>query len=90
MTLAFLNPTRSFDHVRHAVSFFGHDGVFEIRFFVEASALARPGPAPTGSDAPEKCLSAFDALRASIHEAARQAYASRRGSSYTLTAADFR
>ena len=41
MTLAFPNTARSFDEVRKAVRFFGHDGMFEIRFFVEAEALAK-------------------------------------------------
>ena len=45
MTLAFPNPSRSFDEARNAVLFFGHDGVFEIRFFVEAGALAISGTA---------------------------------------------
>jgi hypothetical protein len=41
MTLAFPNPSRTFDEARNAVLFFGHDGVFKIRFFVEAGALAK-------------------------------------------------
>ncbi len=45
MTLNFPNPTRSYDERRKAVHFVGHDGVFEIPFFIEADAL-RPGAAP--------------------------------------------
>ena len=91
MTLAFPNPSRSFDEARNAVLFFGHDGVFEIRFFVEAGALARSETALPGSGMSEaKCLSAFDALRTSIQDVAREAYSHRRLSYYTLTAADFR
>lgn len=90
MTLAFLNPTRSFDEKRNAVSFLGHDGMFEIRFFVEAGALSGPGPARDGSGTPETCLSAFDGLLTSIQDAARRAYAKRRDNAYTLTPADFR
>ena len=41
MTLAFPNPSRSFDDARNAVRFIGHDGMFEVRFFVEAGALAK-------------------------------------------------
>lgn len=48
MTLAFPNSARSFDDVRKAVRFFGHDGMFEIRFFVEAAALAKGGVHATG------------------------------------------
>ena len=43
MTLNFPNPTRSFEEMRNAVCFVGHDGIFEIRFFVEAGALAHSG-----------------------------------------------
>ncbi len=32
MTLEFLNPSRSFDKVRNAIHFIGHDGMFEVRF----------------------------------------------------------
>lgn len=89
MTLAFPNPSRSFDDVRNVVRFFGHDGIFEIGFLVEAAALADGGAQGTGT--PEaRCLAAFDALRTSIHDVARKAYSHGRRSSYTLTAADFR
>lgn len=91
MTLAFPNPVRSFDRVRNAVQFLGHDGMFQIRFFVEADALARASPAMRGTDALEaRCLAAFDALRMSIHDIAREAYSHGRRDSYTLTSADFR
>ncbi len=89
MTLNFPNPTRSYDEQRNAVRFIGYDGVFEIRFMVEAAALAG-GAAQECESFEAKCLSAFDGLRASIHKVARAAYASRRLSSYTLSAADFR
>jgi hypothetical protein len=63
------NPSRSFDEARNAVLFFGRDGVFEIRFFVEAGALAMSAAALAGmSEA--KCLSVFDAVRTSIQEVA--------------------
>ena len=89
MTLNFPNPTRSFDEKRNAVGFVGHVGVFEIRFFVEADALAGDASqGPEGSEA--ACLSAFDRLRANIHDAARAAYSHKRLNSYTLSAADLR
>ncbi|WP_454812587.1 DUF1488 domain-containing protein [Labrys neptuniae] len=91
MTLAFPNLSRSFDEVRNAVRFFGYDGMFEIRFFVEAGALAKAATMSRGSTASEaECLSAFDALRASIHDVAREAYSHDHLSSYTLTVSDFR
>ena len=90
MTLAFPNPSRSFDEVRNAVCFIGHDGMFKVRFFIEAEALGR-FEALRDKDAAEiACLSAFDALRGSIHDAASKAYARDRRDSYTLTSADFR
>src|SRR5277367_1080966 len=66
MTLNFPNPTRSFDEMRKAVRFVGHDGIFEIQFFVEAGALA-DGAAQGREMTETKCLSAFDRSRASIH-----------------------
>jgi hypothetical protein len=89
MTLNFPNPTRSFDEMRNAVCFVGHDGIFEIRFFVEAGALA-DGGAQGGRMSEAKCLSAFDRLRGSIHDVAREAYSNNHFNSYTLSAADFR
>jgi len=45
-----------------AVRFFGHDCMFEIRFFVEAEALAKGrGHAMCMSEA--QCLSSFDMMR---------------------------
>lgn len=40
MTLTFPNKSRSFDDVRNVVHFIGHDGMFEVRFLVEAAALS--------------------------------------------------
>lgn len=91
MTLEFPNRSRSFDEVRNAVRFVGHDGMFEVRFFIEADALTKSEPDLHDMEMVEmKSLSAFDALRASIHDVARRAYSSNRRDSYTLTAADFR
>lgn len=87
MTLAFPNPSRSFDAVRNAVRFTGHDGMFEVRFFVEADAFEAGALAQPSETT---CLAAFDASRGSIQDIARKAYSQRRRDSYTLTAADFR
>lgn len=87
MGLAFPNPSRSFDEVRNAVRFIGHDGMFEVPFFIEADALSvRASPVPSEAE----YLSAFDAARGSIHDVAREAYSHGRRTSYTLTSADFR
>jgi hypothetical protein len=91
MTLAFPNPSRSFDETRKAVFFTGHDGMFQVRFFVEVEALRMFGNHPRGKDADETAyLSAFDASRSSIQAAARKAYVPGRHEAYTLTSANFR
>lgn len=91
MTLAFPNPSRSFDPERNGVYFIGHDGMFKIRFFVEAEALAKNGIVLGGTASVETAyLSAFDGLRTSIQDVAGRVYAHHRRDSYTLTAADFR
>jgi hypothetical protein len=91
MTLAFPNPSRSYDETRKAVRFTGHDGMFEVRFFVEVNALASDGGAPNGTWTPEAtCLSAFDDARSDIYDVARKAYSKNRRSLVTLTTADFR
>lgn len=89
MTLAFPNPRRTFDDVRNAVCFVGCDGATEIRFFVEAAALAR-GRLPGATISAAQCLVAFDAARACIHDVAREVHSNRRIDAYTLKAADFR
>ncbi len=87
MTLSFPNPSRSFDEARKAIRFIGHDGMFEVPFFVQVGALAGPG----GRELSEaQSLTAFDAARDSIQNVAREAYSNGRRTSYILTAADFR
>jgi hypothetical protein len=91
MTLAFPNPSRSFDQTRRAVCFIGHDGMFQVRFFVEVEALGTFNDNAGGGETAETAyLSAFDALRSSIQDAASKAYARERRNSYTLTASGFR
>ncbi|MER8471554.1 DUF1488 domain-containing protein [Mesorhizobium sp. M1405] len=87
MTLEFPNRSRSFDEVRNAVRFVGHDGMFEVPFFVETAALAQPGRTQLSE---ADLLTAFDAARNSIHDVAREAYSHGRRTSYMLTAVDFR
>ncbi len=91
MPLEFLNPSRSFDEVRNAIRFIGHDGMFEVPFFVEVAALAKSSAGLRRMEMSEEMyLSTFDAARSSIHDVAREAYSHRRQTSYMLTAADFR
>lgn len=91
MSLEFPNRSRSFDDARRAVRFSGYDGMFEVRFFVEADALSLRNVSPAGDvDLEDICLAAFDARRPSIQDVARSIYASSRRVSYTLTSADLR
>jgi len=89
MTLAFPNPSRDFDQARRGVRFSGHDGMFEILFFVEAAVLAehQPSREPLSE---QQYLSAFDAMRTSIHDVACKVYSSHRRHANTLTTTDFR
>lgn len=87
MPLAFLNPSRSFDDARRGIRFSGHDGMFEIAFFVEAAVLAGPSRRPLSE---QQYLQAFDAMRPSIQDVAREMYANHHHHTNTLTADDFR
>ncbi|MER9233144.1 DUF1488 domain-containing protein [Mesorhizobium sp. M0622] len=88
MTLNFPNPSRSYDAAAKRIRFVGHDGMAEVPFFVEVAALSAASPAASGTEA--EYLSAFDAQRSSIHDAARKAYSYGRKTVYVLTPADFR
>lgn len=91
MALIFPNPSRSFQKARDAIGFNGYDGMREVQFFVEIAALKMKGADSSDPDTREaRRLAAFDALRVSIIDVAREAYANSRRTSYTLTAADFR
>jgi hypothetical protein len=89
--LEFPNPSRSFDQGRNAVRFIGHDGMFEVPFFIEADALVSTNGKGGGLAAAEAaCLSAFDTARRSVYDIARKLYSRGRQTSYTITAADVR
>lgn len=89
MTLAFPNPSRNFDEVRRGIRFSGHDGMFEISFFVEAKVLAEHQQSQEAMSE-QQYLSAFDAMRTTIHDVALRVYSSHHRSSNTLGTADFR
>lgn len=73
--------------VRKAVRFFGHDGMFEIRFFVEAEALAKGRDTPCACRKAQ-CLSSFDTMRRAIYAAAQKVYAKSCRNMNILTASD--
>lgn len=84
MTLSFPNESRHFDRQQNAICFVGHDGMFEVRFFVDVGALASPGASV------DQYLGAFETARAEIYRAASKAYARSRESGYRLTASDIK
>lgn len=86
ITLAFPNPSRSFNKERNTVHFVGYDGLIQVLFCVEAPALSISGN-PAVSEA--ECLKAFDILRSSILDVAQKVYSRGKNKLYTLTAADF-
>jgi hypothetical protein len=91
MALDFPNRSRSFDEARNAVRFTGYDGMFEVRFLIEAAALTPSGIKTVGAEALEaECLAAFDAARGAIQDVARKSYAHGRKTTHILTVADFR
>lgn len=89
MTLNFPNPSRSYDEKRNAVRFSGYDGMFEIMFYVSATALTKPKSPWRGAVTAEASnLMAFDAARAAVYDAARKVYVGKGQPIYTITADD--
>ncbi len=87
MTLNFPNVSRSYVPSRHAIRFLGHEGAFEVHFFVEESALRHLAPETHRDEA--ALLRCFDLNRERILAAARQAHSRRRKETYALDASDF-
>lgn len=87
MTLTFPNPSRSFDQGRNAIRFIGHDGLFEVPFYVAVDALAKFG---NKASSEAECLKAFDEARSSVQDAARAAYTNGHRGFYMLKALDLR
>lgn len=88
MSLSFPNRSRSFDENGNRVRFTGYDGVFEVRFFVEAAALTKLSVKSLATE--NEYLRAFDDLRETILAIAGKVYdRGRMQTICTLTAADF-
>lgn len=82
MALAFPNQARSYDETNRRVRFLGHDGMFEVRFFVPADMLAGELSQRTANAG--DYLAAFDVLRPRIQDAAEKAYKATRVSTIVL------
>lgn len=87
MALSFPNLSRSYDVQRHSVSFWGYDGMFEICFIVEPSAIARI--AQGLADGEVAALRVFDRYRDKILKVASRVYKGRLTKTYFLLASDF-
>ena len=87
MPLSFPNQSRSYDHTRDAVRFWGHDSAMEASFFVSAEALRRLQPDLQPDET--SLLEAFDSNRDRICAAAAKVYARGNRGSYDLLASDF-
>jgi hypothetical protein len=88
MTIAFPNRARSYDATAKHIRFLGHDGMFEVRFFVEIDVLTKGLFSAAGSE--RDYLTAFDGLRTKILDVAQRVYTSKRKNSIVLKLADFR
>ncbi|KAB2858427.1 MAG: DUF1488 domain-containing protein [Bauldia sp.] len=88
MKLSFPNPSRSYDAVRHGISFWGYDAAIEVPFFLEESALVRLDPKARDGEA--AILATFDAARDRIHEVADRIHGFHKRSFHVLVADDFR
>ncbi|TDX85025.1 uncharacterized protein DUF1488 [Neorhizobium sp. R1-B] len=88
MALSFLNPARSYDETHRRVRFLGHDGMFEVRFFVSGDVLADKLCQRTASA--DDYLASFDALRPRIQRAAATVYAKTPKSTIVLDLENFR
>ena len=88
MALNFPNLSRSYDAAGNRIRFWGHDGAIEVPFFLEVSALLRFFPETPNVES--RILTAFDAVRDRILEAAGRVYSARRRRTfYVLAVADF-
>lgn len=87
MAVSFPNVSRSYDHARESVLFWGYDGVIEKAFSIAADALLKIRDVP-------KCdemglLAIFDENRELIYTAAAKVYSSKISAPYHLYAKNF-
>lgn len=88
MSLSFPNVSRSYDAGSRRIRFSGYDGMIEVRFFLELSALTKIAEGRISGEA--EFLLAFDRTRELVLASARRAYGKQRNASMcTLTDRDF-
>lgn len=88
MPLSFPNSARSYDDAHRRVRFLGHDGMFEVHFYVPTEVLAGALSQRTASE--DDYLASFDALRPRILKVAKAVYAATRNGTITLGLEHFR
>jgi len=88
VAIEFPNRARSYDESARRVRFLGHDGMFEIRFFVDIDVLAN-GPCEMATSE-QAYLAAFDRFRARIIGVAERVYTSKPKNLIVLKRADFK
>jgi Protein of unknown function (DUF1488) len=85
--IEFPNHSRSYDHTRRAVRFWGHDSAIEASFFISEDALKRLQPDVLSDES--GFLNAFDSNRDRICAAAARVYVRGSRGSYDLLPANF-
>jgi Protein of unknown function (DUF1488) len=85
--IEFPNHSRSYDHTRRAVRFWGHDSAIEASFFIDEGALRRIQPDTQCNES--GFLKTFDSNRDLICAAAAKVYVRGSRGSYDLPAANF-
>ena len=87
--IEFPNYSRSYDHTRRAVRFWGHDSAMEASFFINEAALRYIQPDTHPDEAGFLNLNAFDSNRDLICAAAAKVYVRGSRGSYDLVAHNF-
>lgn len=86
MSLAFPNAARSYDDAKRRIRFLGHDGMFEVKIFVDADVVIRETSA--GPSTEREYLAAFDRMLAKIQGVAERLYKAKSSPSITISRAD--
>lgn len=87
MSLMFPNTARSYDDAKRRIRFLGHDGMFEVKFFVDADVVIRELPHQGASE--RELLVAFDRMLDKIHVVAARLYKKNARTSITIGRSDF-
>ncbi len=87
MGLMFPNAARSYDDAKSRIRFLGHDGMFEVKFFIDADVVIRGLPHQVTNE--RELLVAFDRMLEKIHVVAARLYKKNARASITIGRSDF-